>query len=374
VKRYIVLARDFDFAEMARQAANDESPKHILADVRDRLGAQVIAPSTCRPPNTFWKAAFRIAARGYSTPQVWAMAHHVAKTAKSGDLIYATGEDVGLTVCVLAMLRRKSPRVVVSVVWPERVAPIKMLLRCKSRIRMLLAVTEDKARQLRTLGGSACPSVVVLPAVIDLTFFSPTGRSPRSGRPLIVSGGLVDRDYVTLAKAVEGLPVAVEVCAMSSMPAGLASPAYPASLPDNMLIGQQSLRELRDLYRAATLVVVPLVAENKGSGLTVVWEAMATGCPVIATRGAGDLAEYADNALVIGVAAEDPAALCAAIEAALADPAGLEAMAARALAFVSEHFNDRRYVDILTASLISAENDKPSAPQSNAKEASLPIA
>jgi glycosyltransferase involved in cell wall biosynthesis len=374
LQRYVVLARDFDFAEMARQAANDESPKHILADVRDRLNAQVIAPSTCRPPNIFWKLAFQIAARGYSTPQVWAIAHHVAKTVQSGDLVYATGEDVGLAICVLAKLRGKLPKVVVSVVWPERVAPLKLLLRCKGRVRMLLAVTQDKARQIRMVGGPACPPVVVLPAVIDLTFFSPSGRSPRSGRPLIVSGGLVDRDYVTLAKAAEGLPVAVEVCAMSSMPSSLASPAYPANLPDNMLIGQQSLRELRDMYRAATLVVVPLVASNQGSGLTVVWEAMATGCPIIATRGAGDLAEYADNGLVIGVPAEDPAALRAAIEAALADPEGLQAMAERAHKFVSQHFNDRRYVDLLAASLIAAENDTSRFAQSNAKQESLPIA
>ena len=122
-----------------------------------------------------------------------------------------------------------------------------------------------------------------------------------------------------------------------------------------MTIGRQSLKELRDMYRAACLTVVPLIADNHGSGLTVVWEAMACGCPVVATATAGDLAEYAARGLIIGVAPENPEAMHETIEAALADPTRLSAMADQARAFVAEHFNDQHYVDILTQNLVAAE-------------------
>ena len=370
--RYVVLARDFDFAEMARQAAADEGPKHILADVCSRLDAALVSPSSAGRASLLWRVVFFLFSRAYSTPEVWRIAHHVARTAHTGDLVYATGEDLGMTISVLSMLRGKRPALAVSVMWPERLASTKALLRFKHRIAMFLAVTEDKARQIRDLGGVDCPEVVVLPSVIDLTFFSSTDR-PKRQPPLIVSGGLVDRDYVTLARAVEGLEVQVEVCAMSSMPASMASPSYPASLPDNMIIGQQSLRELRDMYRNATLTVVPLVASNQGSGLTVVWEAMACGCPVLATAGAGDLAEYAANGLIVGLPAEDPVAVRAGIEAALADPERMLAMAERARAFVAQHFNDARYVDILTRRLGVAESGIALNTQSDVREAVLPI-
>ncbi len=370
--RYVVLARDFDFAEMARKATADESPKHILADVCERLHATLVAPSSSSRPNALWRAAFLVFSKAYSTPEVWGIAHHVARTAHTGDLVYATGEDLGMTISVLSMIRRKRMALAVSVVWPERLAPTKALLRFKRRIAMFLAVTEDKARQIRDLGGPDCPEVVVLPAVIDLTFFSASAVAKRQP-PLIASGGLVDRDYVTLAQAVTGLPVQVEVCAMSSMPASMASPAYPASLPDNMMIGQQSLRELRDMYREATLTVVPLVAGNQGSGLTVVWEAMACGCPVLATAGAGDLSEYAAKGLIVGLPAEDPDAVRAAIEEALAHPERMQAMAERARAFVSEHFNDALYVDILTKKLGVAQARTAEPAQSHGRQAVLPI-
>jgi glycosyltransferase involved in cell wall biosynthesis len=355
VPRFVVLSRDFDFADMARQAENDESPRHILGDVCDRLDATVVSPSTCVEPSRPWRLLFRIASRFYSNVGVWSVAHSVARRVKTGELVYATGEDLGFTIAMLSALRRKKPALVVSVVWPERIKPLRLMLTMKRRVQSFVVITEDKARQLRDLAGPNCPPVLVLPAVVDLNFFSPVAAPHHQYPPLVISAGLVDRDYATLAKAVEHIPVLVDVCAMSSMPSEQASPAYPERLPANMTIGTQSLKELRDMYRAACLTVVPLIADNHGSGLTVVWEAMACGCPVVATATAGDLAEYAAKGLIIGVAPENPGAMHETIEAALADPTRLSVMADQARAFVSEHLNDARYVDILTRNLVAAE-------------------
>ena len=340
---------------MACQAENDESPQHILGDVCARLGAIVVSPSTCAAPSLPWRLLFSAASRFYSNVGVWSVAHSVSRRVKTGELVYATGEDLGFTVAFLTMLRRKRPALVVSVVWPERVRPTKLLLALKRRVTSFVVITDHKARHLRELGGSTCPTVLVLPAVIDLKFFSPLEAPHHHDPPRVVSAGLVDRDYMTLAEAVEDIPVLVDVCAMSSMPSDLAAPVYPKRLPANMTIGHQSLKELRNMYRAAFLTVVPLIADNQGSGLTVVWEAMACGCPVVATATAGDLADYAARGLIIGVAPENPAAMHETIEAALADPNRLCAMADQARAFVAERFNDQHYVDILTRTLVAAE-------------------
>jgi glycosyltransferase involved in cell wall biosynthesis len=323
--------------------------------VCDRLGATVVSPSKCVAPSRPWRLLFSVASRFYSNVGVWSIAHSVARRVKTGELVYATGEDLGFTVALLTMLRRKRPALVVSVMWPERERSTKLLLAMKRRVASFVVLTDNKARHLRQVGGPSCPTTLVLPAAIDLAFFSPSEAPRHQDPPLVVSAGLVDRDYDTLAEAVVDMAVLVDVCAMSSMPSSLASPVYPKKLPANMTIGHQSLRELRDMYRTACLTVVPLVANNHGSGLTVVWEAMACGCPVVATATAGDLAEYAARGLIIGVAPENPEMMRRTIEAALADPTRLSAMSDKARAFVTEHFNDQNYVDILTQNLVAAE-------------------
>lgn len=374
MSRYVVQGRDFDFAEMSRLAEQDQSPKHILNDVCAQVGADVVSPSSCPAPSAAWRVLFRLASVAYSNVGVWTIAHHVAQRVSDKDVVYVTGEDLGVTISVLTMLRRKRPALVVPVIWPERTRATRLLLAFKKRISSFVVVTEDKARQVRALGGDTCPPVVVLPSVVDLTFFSAASTTVTRPEPLVVSAGLVDRDYVTLAAAVNGLPIRVEVCAMSSMPSPDAGSAAPSVLPDNMAMGHHDLRQLRDLYRSASLVVVPLVGDNRGSGLTVVWEAMACGAPVLATRGAGDLAEYAERGLIVGLDPEDADGMRAAIVDALAHPGRMKAMAERARAFVEEHFNDERYVKILSQSLEDAEASHRGDRQSKAVKHALPIA
>jgi alpha-1,3-rhamnosyl/mannosyltransferase len=74
-------------------------------------------------------------------------------------------------------------------------------------------------------------------------------------------------------------------------------------------LGHVADEELAVLYRAAVAHVI--VSRLEGFGLTVV-EAMASGCPIIATE-AGSLAEVAGDA-AITVDPEDASAIGAAIE------------------------------------------------------------
>jgi glycosyltransferase involved in cell wall biosynthesis len=88
--------------------------------------------------------------------------------------------------------------------------------------------------------------------------------------------------------------------------------------------------ELAEFYRSCDLMLAPGTIQL-GAPHYPVMEAMACGVPVITT---GYMPADADNALIVPIG--DPAALAAAVESALADPAATAARAARARQSIAE--------------------------------------
>jgi glycosyltransferase involved in cell wall biosynthesis len=94
----------------------------------------------------------------------------------------------------------------------------------------------------------------------------------------LLSAGRTGRDYATLLRAVDGLPVRVVIVAGRSSMEGLHVPQNVEVLFD---IPQPRLHEL---VRRAAAVVVPLNDQPISIGQSVIVHAMAAGTPVIATR------------------------------------------------------------------------------------------
>ena len=117
--------------------------------------------------------------------------------------------------------------------------------------------------------------------------------------------------------------------------------------------------ELRELYRSSRLVAVPVRDVDFQAGSLVMYEAMACGRPVIATRSRGqeDILEPGETGLY--VAPGDADEMRAAISTLLGDPDRAEGMGRRAREVVAEGLNLERYVqrisEILTA---AAEVDR----------------
>ena len=111
----------------------------------------------------------------------------------------------------------------------------------------------------------------------------------------------------------------------------------PSTMPANMLFSDHSLVELRDLYRSATIVVVPLLTENHGAGITVVREALSVGRPVIATSTSASINHYVEQGLVMGVPAGDPVALRDAILSLLAQPEKRRELSTAGRAYMESH-------------------------------------
>jgi glycosyltransferase involved in cell wall biosynthesis len=354
--RFVVLARDFDFAEMSRRATLDQSPTHVLGDLSARLDATVISPGNVARPPRPWRCALRLAGRVFAQTDTWYVAYDVARRARTGDLVYITGEDVGLASLVLCAIRRRRPSFALDLVWPERRVSTRLVLAFKRRIALVLVATPEHREQVRSMAGQNCPRIEVLPLAMDLRFFSPPVEEPARSRPLLVSAGLVARDYASLATAIDGLDVDAEVCAVSSRAPDTNRPAMPERAVDNLVFGDHSLVELRDLYRRATLVVVPLLEGNLGAGATVVREAMSVGVPVIVTAPEGSIADYVRQGLVVGVPARRPDLLRAAISTLLDDPARRRAMSVRGRAFMESEGSTDRYVETMTERLVAAQS------------------
>jgi glycosyltransferase involved in cell wall biosynthesis len=116
---------------------------------------------------------------------------------------------------------------------------------------------------------------------VDTSFWTP-GTASESGYILAV-GNDGRRDYPTLIEAARLLPWRVILITTCELP----------SLPSNVehihgsYVGGVSDAKLRDLYRGASCVVVPLKPTFQPSGQSVTLQAMACGRPVVLTKTQG---------------------------------------------------------------------------------------
>jgi len=135
---------------------------------------------------------------------------------------------------------------------------------------------------------------------VDTEFWCPDPAVPREGFVLSV-GNDGRRDFGTLLKAANRISTPVRI---------ITSRSLPDTLPTNVVVSRGSWHEqtlsdkaLRDLYRRAACVVVPLIESCQPSGQSVALQAMACGCPVILTRTAGlwdvDMMRDLENVLFV---------------------------------------------------------------------------
>jgi len=103
---------------------------------------------------------------------------------------------------------------------------------------------------------------------------------------VLLAVGSEHRDYRTLAEAARGLPVDIQIAAGSHWARTLAD---IDECPPNVEYIDQVLdfEALRERYRSALAVVVPLLDVPNQSGVTTILEAMSVGIPVIVTATQG---------------------------------------------------------------------------------------
>ncbi len=208
-----------------------------------------------------------------------------------------------------------------------------------SVMRPVLFADAEKAELLRRFGPREISTCWF---GVDETFWTPPPASA-SRRGVLAVGNDGRRDYTTLVSAARDLPgLSFTVLTKLEAPAGLA--ANVTWRRGDWREQTVSDEELRELYRSAACVVVPLSESLQPSGQSVAMQAMMCGAPVVHSKTSGWWGEEAirDGQEVRLAAPGDARALTASIRETLAD--GVPGDARQALiasAWTSQGFSER---------------------------------
>ena len=166
---------------------------------------------------------------------------------------------------------------------------------------------------------------------------------------MICAVGQELRDYPTLVEAVRDLDLDVAIAAASPW-SKRADSSAGLDVPANVTARGYDLFELRQLYADSAFVVVPLQETDFQAGITTILEAMSMEQAIVCTRTTGQTDTIVDGDHRPSTSRPAmPAALRAAIQAFLADPAEAAASRRHGRRWVAEHADIARYADSLAA-------------------------
>jgi glycosyltransferase involved in cell wall biosynthesis len=307
---HIVLHREIDLKHQEEEAQNGRSPRHGMFHLSQRLGAAVHTPHR----NLQIHRQDRLRSKLIGTPENWALAREVVNATGPEDVIYCNSEVSGLPIAALCRNQAERPKIAIFVHNLDRFRGrlALRLLQARSQVDWFLACSQYQVDFLQKYLNLPAKKSTFFWDSTDQKFFLPGPSSAQKQRPLIISVGLEQRDYRTLAAATADLPVDVKISGFSKDARALAR-AFPEVLPNNMSQSFYEWPELLQLYRDADIVVVPTFPCRYAAGLTVMTESMACGRPTIVTATEGLQAYLSGNEGVVSVPPGDPAAMRQAI-------------------------------------------------------------
>lgn len=176
--------------------------------------------------------------------------------------------------------------------------------------------------------------VHVVPFGVDAAFWTP--GTPKGTETVLAIGNDGHRDWATLVSAARNLPQPVLIVTGHPAPDGL--PANVTWQPADWYRQLFTDHEIRDLFRQAAVVVVPIKDVPQPSGQSVTLQAMACGRPVVLsrTRGLWEPEALRDGENVVLVEPGDPDELTRCVRALLQDRGRAEAIGRAARAAVVE--------------------------------------
>lgn len=259
------------------------------------------------------------------------------------DSIGLTWDENTARRMLLAHPRR---RMYSGVIWlTDALATLSSTQRAKSRaiLRRMNGVwvlSRAQVEPLREFLGPGGPPVHLVRFGVDQDFYT---AHPYPHEPMVVSiGGDRHRDTPTLFAALEEVHrarpevrIVVQTSSDVAAPRGVEKHAYFTQ------------RQLKDLYRQASVVTIATRSNLHVSGMTVSLEAMSTGRPVVITRTPGMEDYIQDGASGFLTEVGDPEALSRDVVRLLADPALARSMGAAGRAFVEDSGATRHLVDDL---------------------------
>jgi len=348
MRYHIALSRPFDLDGIEKEASEDKIPRHILWTLQQQLGATVHQPNI-RAVTTRDKLLSKIIGQ----PEHWALAREMAAYLGEDDVVFCAGEDVGFPLALLSKWKQLGTNFAIVVMAPDRprVRGVLKLFDLQQNTPIFFVNTKLKAQSLQNWLSLPSDRVCVLPEQTDIRFFKPEEPQNTQGTPIIMSGGMEQRDYETLAQATKDMDVDVRISAVSPNFSANTRVRFPESVPDNMKVAEYNWQELRNLYKDASIAVVSLLPNDYSAGLTTLIEAMACRRPVIISRTPGLAEELIDQGVVVGVPPLDSHKMKQAITQLLEDPDYAETLAQRGYEAVMANYTSENHVKYLASSI-----------------------
>jgi glycosyltransferase involved in cell wall biosynthesis len=332
----VVVPRRANIPEQSRLADEGKSPRHCLGLVAERLKAVIHEPA----PET--RATHPVASRILPDSALWSLAETVRKAAAPTDSIFCASEAGGFQLAAMYSGKRKRPHIAVfahNVDRPRTRFAMKWW-RLARTVDVFLACSEYQAEFLREYLELSSDRVRFIRDHTDTEFFTPGPSSPKK-RPLVVSVGLEQRDYRTLARATSDLDVDVKISGFSKD--ALPKNTFPDVLPANMDRRYYEWPDLVQLYRSADVIVVSCHENKYAAGVQSLMEGSSCRRPIIATATIG-LRSYL-NESVVSVRPGDFNEMREAIRLLTRDGRSADDHASRAHDIALERYSMNRYVD-----------------------------
>ena len=184
---------------------------------------------------------------------------------------------------------------------------------------------------------------------IDQDFFSPRTNLEQDKNVIMSIGESRSRDYTSLFKAVQGLPINLEVAGFGHWYAREKNSSHSGIIPENVsMLKRLTQNELRDRYARSQFVVIPVHDLVYSAGATASMEAGSMGRAVIAFRSRGISDYIIDGETGILVEPGNVQAMRDAIQSLLANPKEAKRLGENARQRILEELNLDTYVDNIT--------------------------
>ncbi|MCC6178396.1 MAG: glycosyltransferase [Chloroflexi bacterium] len=306
-------------------------PRRDYLDLSDALDGQILN-------NTYQPSKGGMVAAGLS------QAIHAFRRRAEYDVVLTDSEHVGIPLALLFKRAGVRKRHIMIAHWLSPAKKVVLFRGFRLGTHVDVVVTYSATQQRVALERLSLPAgqVVRILHPADHSFWHPLGHRAEG---VICSAGLEFRDYPTLIQAAGSLDLQVDIAAASpwSQRADMSGRTF---LPENVHVGRRSYAELRELYDRAAFVVVPVFDVDFQAGSLVMYEAMAMGKAIVATRTrahqAGEILRDGETGLL--VPPDDPRALRSAIHYLQRSPDEAARMGRTARRLVEDGLNHEQYV------------------------------
>ena len=312
-KRFVLVTADLD-AVFGRLRGESESPRQDFVELARALHADLLSFSDTACGSAFTRWLAKVA--GPAVALAW------LAFGKRGSFYFVTAENTAIPLALLLKFRRG---VTLAFIGHRITSPCKRrvlaLFRLFNQIHRMFCYSRQQEHLALERLGVPAKKVRRIAFQVDEKFF--TAAEPSVPVRGVLSVGRELRDYPTLFEALGNTDIPVDVVASSPWSRrGDQTAARP--IPANVTIRKGlSSAELRDLYRHAAVVVVPLMNVDWPAGVTSLLEAQACGRPVVISASEGIL-DSLDSGAAVTVPCGDAQALRDAVLRLLHNPAQAE--------------------------------------------------